>query len=69
MGFEPTIRHATEVRGFESHLGLGFFPRFPLMQKTYHVLLLILLVLQETVSRSYITLFEMVTFYFHLIAT
>ena len=29
-----------EGRGFESHLELGFFPSFHLMQKTYHVLLL-----------------------------
>ena len=52
--WDSNPRSATEVRGFESHLGLGFFPEFPLMPKTYHVLLLILLVLQKTVSRSYI---------------
>ena len=43
VSFEEVERQITEGCGFESNLGLGFFPEFHLMQKTYYLPLLLLL--------------------------
>ena len=46
LAIESPVAHwlehltGTQGRGIESHLGLGFFPSFHFMQKTYQVLLL-----------------------------